>query len=264
MTIPYVDRTWSPLAGCKPESTGCAHCWAARMAATRLSRLPKYRGLAVMAGGEPEWTGATCFTPDELEKPLHWRKPRRVFCCDMGDIALASADELEAILRTIWACQQHTFLLLTKKPSLLLEQMTVSYFPSNVHLGVTAEDQTRFNERVQWLLKAQASVKWLSLEPLLGPIDMTAEYLTKKLGCYPFPTLESKYRTQLVHMVDWCVVGCEAGPRRRPCKLEWVESIVRQCTDAGVAVWVKQLDLGDRVSRDPEEWPNHLRRRELP
>jgi len=246
--IEYADETLNPFAGCSPCSPGCENCYAAKAASGRfLKDKPLYKGLA--KGGK--WTGEvrTCFDigrPDILEKPLHWKKPRRIFWGNMGDmfhpkVPFGFIDKMFSVMLTVdW----HKHLILTKRPERMLEfrqranDWGNEYDLLQVYHGVTiCNRQERKN--AEYLKLTPAAHKWWSIEPLL-----------ENLG---YLDLEG---------VDWVVLGCESGPNRRPCKLEWMIDIVRQCKSAGVSVFVKQVNINGRVSHDMSEWPEELRVRE--
>jgi protein gp37 len=110
----------------------------------------------------------------------------------------------------------------------------------NVHLGVSCENQAAADERIPLLLQCPAAVRWVSAEPLLGAIDFGAEYLTTKLGTYPFPAIEREHRTKLIDLLDWIVCGGESGPHARPMHPDWARSIRDQCKAAGVPFHFKQ------------------------
>ena len=114
-------------------------------------------------------------------------------------------------------------------------------------VGFTAENQERYNERIKFFRMLEFPFRWLSTEPLLGPIDMQLQYIAPE--DMPF---------------DWVVVGAESGPNRRPCKLEWVESIVLQCRGAGVPVFVKQLEIAGKLVKDINKFPPELQIRQIP
>jgi protein gp37 len=192
------------------------------------------------------------------------------------------------------ACPQHQFLILTKRPERMLEfyrwvhklglepatggaidvccSEAVSMFDvckhdgyiarlvrasercnwplPNVVVGVSAETKAALERRWFYLEHLPPAVRWVSLEPLLGPVDLWC--------CLP------EYNDHHLHVrgVDWVVVGAESGPGARPCKLEWVESLVHQCDQAGVKIHIKQIDIDGRVSHDIAEWPGWARRRD--
>jgi protein gp37 len=186
----------------------------------------------------------------------------------------------------------------------LRDRVRVSYYGTpdlwrwplpNVWLGVSCEDQQRADERILLLLQCPAAVRFVSAEPLLGPIDFGTEWLASKLGRYPFPNLEPEHRTRSIHLLDWIIVGGESGHGARPCHVDWIRSIVEQCKGAEVACFVKQLGavpatmieptgrmrehggktqmqlavqrmlLRDRKGGDVAEWPHDLRdKRQFP
>jgi protein gp37 len=132
----------------------------------------------------------------------------------------------------------------------------------NVHLGVSVENQSAADERIPLLLRCPDAVRWVSCEPLLGPVDLSAEYLATKLGSYPFPTLEREHRTKLIDLLDWVVAGGESGPNARPMHPDWVRSLRDQCKAANVPFFFKQW--GEWTYRDGlfsgldptcEKWP---------
>ncbi len=152
-------------------------------------------------------------------------------------------------------------------------------FP-NVWLGVSCENQEWADKRIPELLKIPAAVRWLSLEPLLGPIDFWNEkYIEcpqckktalagldprRPLGMGPTACFHCGSPRNIKGQIDWVVVGCESGPGRRPCKLEWVRSIVDQCTAARVPVFVKQIEINGEVEHDVNKFPTWAQRRETP
>jgi protein gp37 len=241
---------------------------------------PRYHGLAVInASGQPRWTGKVVPQPDHLGLPLHWKKPRRVFVCSRSDLfhPKVKFEYIAAVFGVMAACPQHTFLVLTKRSERALEffrwldarvgtedvpvrrgrdQLDVcSYelrkygvFPDygcswplpNVHLGVSVENQQYADERISTLLTCPAAVRWISAEPLLGPVDLFA-FLKTPLRDESLAALRSRPMPGL----DWIVVGGESTHIKknpaRPCNVQWIRSIVQQCKDANVACFVKQL-----------------------
>ena len=194
---------------------------------------------------------------DRFDIPLRWRKPRRIFVCSMSDAFHEDADICltDRIMATAQMCPQHTFILLTKRAEIMAYRIGEWYDTCpqavlpNVWLGVTAENQKRLDERVPILLQIPAAVRWLSLEPLLAPIELEVPRWSVKNGRCP---------------ILWCVIGCESGPKRRSCKPEWMVDVVEQCKTAGVRVFVKQCDINGRVSHDMAEWAEPLRVRQYP
>lgn len=230
-------RSWNPVTGCSPISEGCENCWAAGMA----------KRLAGRAGYPADDPFKVTFHPERLADPVHWRKPQDIFVCCMGDLfhGDVKTDWRLAVWRIMERATRHRFHVLTKRPENLLHFLDENGKPwalPYIWLGVTAENQRRFNERVPLLLQVPAAHRYVSLEPLLGPIEMADS----------------------VRRLNWVIVGCESGPGRRPCEVEWIIDIVRQCKAAGVPCFVKQVEVNGRVSHDPAEWPESLRVREKP
>ncbi len=279
-SIEWTDVTWNCITGCTRVSDGCARCYAEQLSATRLAESPKYLGVAEMRGTEARWTGLVRCHPEVLEAPLRWRKPRMIFVNSMSDTF--HPDVKIAFIKKLWRTMalspRHTFQVLTKRPMRMAhvlevigsDWMALTYdggaeFPEwplpNVWLGTSVEDQQRADERIPQLLRCPAAVRFLSCEPLLSGMDVDSG----KTGG-----------------IDWVIVGGESGRDHRPMRLEWAEGIVRQCRDAGVPCFVKQLgsswfqDLqhpGHSIRVHPSksakggdmsEWPAVLRVREWP
>ena len=146
---------------------------------------------------------------------------------------------------------RHVYQVLTKRPKNLLEwQAWSGWLEPRVWLGASAERQTELVLREPVLMQVPAAVRFLSLEPMLGPMQIGTNW---------------RYSNGAVAgNVDWVIIGCESGSKRRPMKLEWAIDLVRQCQDAGIACFVKQLPINGKVSKNPSEWPEELRIREYP
>ena len=221
--IEWTDATWNPVAGCTPVSAGCANCYAARMA-YRLAHMPngtgeKYRGTARRSrGGTPVFTGAIRLDYEALELPYRWRLPRIIFVNSMSD--LFHEDVPVAFIRKAFAVMednpQHTFQVLTKRPERALEAAPDLPWPAHVWLGTSVENRSVL-ERVRILQRIPAARRFLSCEPLLGPL----------------PRIPLKG-------IDWVIVGGESGPGARPMQREWVIQIREQCHRKNVAFFFKQ------------------------
>ena len=222
-SIEWTDATWNPVAGCTPVSAGCKNCYAARMA-LRLSHIPngtgkKYRGTAARTrGGLPVFTGKITLDRDSLDLPRSWRLPRLIFVNSMSDVfhedvPLGYVREIFEVMR---ACPQHTFQVLTKRPERAGEFAAKLPWPKNVWMGTSVED-ARVLDRVDFLREVPAHIRFLSCEPLIGPL--------------PGLSLQG---------VDWVIVGGESGPGARPMKEGWVLSIKRLCEKGGVPFFFKQ------------------------
>ncbi|KKN53616.1 hypothetical protein LCGC14_0600470 [marine sediment metagenome] len=277
--ISWSEYSWSPVIGCTKVSAGCANCYAERMAA-RLWRMGRGDYGSVLGIEDYKWNGEIFCRKDFLDKPLHWRKPRRIFVCSMSDLFHEKVPWgfIEKVMATIEQCPQHTFQILTKRPQGMAE-----YFNSlgkrfelsnclNLHLGVTCENQAMADERIPILLQIPCAVRFVSIEPMLGSVDL--EYIKDFKRPNKFVEYERIYslsgrRSILGHEIsspklDQVIVGCESGPKRRPCKMEWVRDIVQQCDAANVKLFVKQLDLDGKVEHNIDNFPKDLQIRDLP
>jgi len=207
-TIEWTDATWNPVTGCTRVSPGCKHCYAARMA-KRLQAM----------GVRQYHNGFQVTTHQEiLDAPLRWRKPRTVFVNSMSDL-FHEAIPLEFVQRTFDVMQRaswHLFQVLTKRPEVAVARAGAPPWPPNVWIGTSVENAD-YLERIRILRAVPARLRFLSLEPLLGPIS-------------ELPLAD----------VDWVIGGGESGPRARPMNEEWVKEIRDQCVAAGVPFFFKQ------------------------
>lgn len=249
-SIEWTDASWNPIVGCTEISPGCANCYAAKLAATRLRNHPDYKGLAAIENpGEARWTRELHFLPERLEEPLHWRKPRRIFVCDMGDLFHESVEDewIERVMTVFLNCPQHTFQVLTKRADRMHRWFAKEWKVAgewekpmpNVWLGVSVENQHFADERIPLLLSTPAAVRWISAEPLLGPVDLDSEKLAglHALGC------GEKSHAHVLPMctgLDWVVCGGESGSGARPMHPDCARSLRDQCQAAGVPFFFKQ------------------------
>jgi protein gp37 len=206
--IEWTGSTWNPVTGCTKISPGCAHCYAERMA------------LRLQAMGQPNYVNGFSVSLHNhmLELPLRWKKPQMIFVNSMGDlfhedVPISFIQDVFGIMRR---ASWHTFQVLTKRSSRLAVLNTILDWPSNVWMGVTAEN-TRYTDRIEHLRSTNAQVKFLSLEPLLGPIQNIC-----------------------LNGIDWVIVGGESGPGARPIQKDWVIDIREQCRLSGVPFFFKQ------------------------
>jgi len=242
--IPYIDEAWNVISGCSGK--GCkANCWAREMV-KRFPAIHEHEQLEYPGIGVP--FNKVQFHPDRLDKPLHWRKPRRVGVCFMGDwMDEQVIDEwIGRILAIISDCPQHTFFTLTKQVDRL-----ANIRPSlpNLYNGISITDQEDWTRAKGDFLKIPGK-KWLSIEPMLGPIDL--DRWVRSPG------------TAWICPFSWIALGCESGPKRRPCPQEWAIDIRNQCSDANVPLYIKQLDIGGHVVYDINLFPFGLQVRHLP
>ena len=200
--------TWNPVTGCTKISQGCKHCYAERMA----------KRLTAMGSGRYRNGFQVTLYPDLLDVPRKWRQPRIVFVNSMSDLFHEDIPDeyIARVFATMRECPQHTFQVLTKRAERLASLASKMPWPGNVWMGVSVED-ARVASRIDGLRVVPAAVRFMSLEPLIGPLD-----------------------NLLLKGIDWAIVGGESGPRARPMKREWVTSILRQCRAARVAFFVKQ------------------------
>jgi len=236
--IAWANETWSPVIGCTKIAAGCKNCYAERMA-TRLATMPlqSYYRHVVQNG---KWNGDVYCLENRLSKPLHWRKPRKIFVCSMSDLFHEQVpfEFIDRVFSTMARCPQHQFQILTKRFVRAVEYFEYAKLdPITDHITVLFSVATQEELWVAegWLWQIPAAVRGFSLEPLLGPIQELP----------PF---------------EWYIVGCESGPKRRHCEPEWVQDIVRQCREANVPVFVKQIDSCGTVLKltdaNKDQWPD--------
>lgn len=249
--IEWTDATWNPVTGCSKVSQGCKHCYALRDW-PRMSANPK----TVYFGRQ--FTDVRCH-PERLDQPFRWTKPRLIFVNSMSDLFHeAVPDEfIDRVFAAMARARQHTYQVLTKRADRMAAylndpdrknrilaasvslgwagMMDMPWPIPHVWIGVSVEDQAAADERIPMLLDTPAAVRWISAEPLLGPVDLLAtpagDILCRCGGC-----LEMTPDTRL----DWVVVGGESGPKARPMHPDWARSLRDQCAAAGVPFLFKQ------------------------
>ncbi|HDZ74345.1 MAG TPA: phage Gp37/Gp68 family protein [Aurantimonas coralicida] len=268
--IEWTDATWNPVVGCSVVSPGCTNCYAMRMAGTRLKTTKPYSGLTQDTKAGPVWTGAVRFLEERLTQPLKWRKPRRVFVNSMGDLFHEDVpdDWIDKVFAVMAASPRHTFQVLTKRPERMREHVlrlsrTINPLEAearafghtfnfeghsllrwpipNIWLGTSVEDQRRADERMPHLLNAPAAVRFLSCEPLLGPIDLR-EVSTAGVG--------AAAGNKMADCLHWVIAGGESGPRARGMDPAWPRSIRDQCREAGVPFFMKQMSRKAPIPAD--------------
>lgn len=222
--IEWATDVWNPVTGCTKVSAGCAHCYAERMS----------KRLAGRCGYPADQPFRVTLHANKLDEPLHWKRPRRVFVCSMGDLFHEDVPDsfISQVLHVISHsyCAHHIFMVLTKRPERMCKFFAENPGPTiqNLWLGTSVENQEAADERIPWLLKTQAAVRFVSCEPLLGPVDLFAHTgETEPIDPYP-------------QKLDWLICGGESGPGARPMHPDWARSIRDQCQDAGVPFFFKQ------------------------
>jgi protein gp37 len=237
--IEWTDATWNPVTGCTKISPGCKHCYAERLAA-RLQRM-----------GNPRYVNGFDLTlqPDQVELPLRWKRPRRVFVNSMSDLFHSEIPDqfIESVFRTMVRAHWHIFQVLTKRAERLPVIAPQLPWPKNVWLGVSVEN-AKYAERIDHLRKVPAAIRFLSIEPLLGPL----------------PNLN-------LDRIDWVIVGGESGPQHRKPDPAWIRELRDQCVESGVPFFFKQwgglLPKSGGRMLDGQTWdqmplePQHERRR---
>ncbi len=207
--IEWTETTWNPVTGCSKVSPGCAHCYAETFA-------ERWRGVP----GHPYEDGFDLrLRPERLEHPMRWRRPRVVFVNSMSDLFHEDIpdDYVRAVFDVMRRADQHVFQVLTKREERLAELAPTLPWPANVWMGVTIENR-RFVRRADTLRDAPAAVRFVSAEPLLGPLE----------------GLE-------LRGINWVIAGGESGPRCRPMHLAWVRDLRERCRTYNVAFFLKQL-----------------------
>jgi protein gp37 len=292
--IDWTDATWNPVTGCTHVSPGCDHCYAASLASGRLKEVPAYKGLAV----DGRFTGEVRLLPARLDQPLSWTRPRRIFVNSMSDLFHSDIPKeyLARVFAVMAAAKQHQFQILTKRAGVMRyllnseefaclvlgewEKLRVKdhgNFPltpdgkrvlvPNVWLGVSAESQKWAELRIPALVQTPAAVKFVSAEPLLGPIDLFGNVeepgpaVTREgvMNLVDYGTgIEWDVDDQLG--IDWVIVGGESGHEARPMHPDWARSIRDQCVKWGVAFHFKQWGEWKPVS-GPDHvgaWPERV------
>jgi protein gp37 len=218
--IQWADKVWNPITGCTPIGLGCAHCYAKRAAES-----PRLRG---RFGYDAEDPFRVTFHTDRLEEPLHWRKPARIFVCSMGDLF---HDEVTFEMRTrifdvMHAAPRHTYVVLTKRTERMSEQWRALDGPCAGHIWAGCSVSSNFDLKAHLpaLMATPAPRRFLSIEPLLGPIDLIPATGPVSLN-----------------WVDWIIAGGETGVGARPCDLAWFRRLAADTRKKRVPFFIKQL-----------------------
>ncbi len=290
-SIEWTEKSWNPIVGCSIISKGCRSCYAMKMAYRQEYgfKTPHYAGTTKKVNGNAVWTGKLNFAPKHiLLEPLNRKKPTTYFVNSMSDLFHEdmSDDWIDRIFAVMALSPQHTFQVLTKRPERMKlyfraglkhqhicaemdkltggDLMPPSLPLKNVWLGVSAEDQKRADERIPHLLNTPAAVRFVSAEPLLGPIDL--EYPkgvfpdgpTMCCNGYECGCMGRPIDAPLIHGLDWVIVGCESGHKKRPMNEDWVRNIRGQCEEWQTKFFYKQsIENGKKIARpflDGRQW----------
>jgi len=259
--IEWTDAVWNPVTGCTKLSEGCRNCYAERL-------WPRLRAMGNTAYRDRNFNDVACH-PERLDQPLQWKKPRRIFVNSMSD--LFHDDVPFEFIRAVWVVmtthRDHTYMVLTKRPRRMLEffawnaaqELKVETYRNNVWLGVSIENQAVANERIPLLLQAPVTVRFVSCEPLLGPVNLERiepkgkdAFIHSLSGTVsvPFTVLDNRPK------LNWVIVGGESGPRARPMHPDWASSLRDQCRAEGVPFFFKQWGEFREVRRY-NSWPKY-------
>lgn len=236
-SIEWTDATWNPVTGCTKITPGCDNCYAARFA-------ERWRGIP---GHAFENGFDLALRPERLAQPLEWRRPRMIFVNSMSDLFHKDVPKsfIDKVFDTMEAAHWHTFQVLTKRSSLMRDYLRSRYAtqsPEHIWLGVSVED-AQAKARIRHLREAPASVRFLSIEPLIGPVG-----------------------SMELDEIHWVIAGGESGPRARPMQIEWARDVRDQCQAKGVPFFFKQWGGfrpksggRDLDGREWSEWPAQAR-----
>lgn len=268
--IEWTDATWNPITGCSVISAGCKHCYAMKLAGTRMKHEASRSGLTIDTAAGPVWTGEVRFNAKWLDQPLRWRRPRRIFVCAHGDLFHENVPDawIDRVFAVMALAPQHTFQVLTKRPERMhsylqdsghrtvligIDAASISGLDRdlpdgsqrwplpmpNVWLGVSVENQDAANERIPLLLQTPAAVRWISAEPLLGPIDLRW-LITDPTGNTRTHHGKRQMELRSTGLLHWVIAGGESGGNARPMHPNWPMSLRDQCANAGVPFLFKQ------------------------
>ncbi len=225
--IEWTDAVWNPVTGCTKVSEGCRNCYAERMA----------KRLAGRVGYSAELPFSVTWHVERMGEPLQWKKPRRVFVCSMGDLFHERVPDevIYDVFEVMIRAPQHTYMVLTKRAQRMQAFMSGSmeFVQENIWLGVSVENQAAADERVHWLLDTPAAMRFVSCEPLLGPVDLgdcdlgNGWRVDALNGTHWGPGMVD-YQAGCTKL-DWVIVGGESGPGARPMHPNWARALRDDC-----------------------------------
>lgn len=228
--IEWTDATWNPVAGCTIVTAGCTNCYAMEMA-RRLEAMSvvKYQGLTRRSGQRTVWNGVVREDLNSLKIPFGWKKPRKIFVNSMSDLFHEGVSD-NFIVR-IWDVMRqtphHNYQILTKRPARMADfiDKNIGYILPNVWLGTSVENADVV-DRIDHLRKVPASIRFVSFEPLIGPVGATS-----------------------LAGIQWAIVGGESGKSARPIREMWIDEIYNQCSVYGCAFFFKQWGTWGRDNK---------------
>jgi len=274
--IEWTDDTWNPVTGCSVVSAGCTNCYAMKLAGGRMQHHPSRKRLTDPSKAGPVWNGKVRFNEDWLDRPLRRRKPRRIFVCAHGDLFHDNVPNqwIDRVFAVMALSPQHSFQVLTKRPERMRAYLSDmprcmacwgnhatdlldNYVKAagrkpgwplpNVWLGVSVEDQATADERIPVLLDTPAALRFISAEPLLGPVDLwdirPNRYPPSGWSWNPMKGFKMHYSNSRIvdaPRLDWVIAGGESGPGSRPAHPDWFRKLRDECVREGVPFFFKQ------------------------
>jgi protein gp37 len=242
--IEWTQETWNPITGCTKISPGCKNCYAERMS----------KRLAGRFGYPKDDPFRVTFRPLKVYQPMDWKKPRTIFVCSMGDLFHKKVDIgwIRGMVEVMLAADQHIYQVLTKRPQRMKEcldwlfdgRLLPAKLPDHIWLGVTAENQKQADIRIPILLSIPAAIHGVSIEPMLGAIDLEDHLWTMEYSGVSYMGISEMIPTE--SNLSWIVCGAETGPGKRPMDLDWARSLRDQCQAAGVKFFFKRDSDGNR------------------
>lgn len=296
--IGWTDASWPIINGCRRCSPGCEACYAEGLIATRLSKQPKYAGLAIYGKNGPRWTGESRLWAPHLDWPFGWKRARRIFVADMGDLFYeeVSNEEIAAVFGVMAACPQHTFQALTKRPARMLEWFAWAAQAASPPAAMCAWSARAYflnaglsvPAAVDALADSRDLLPWPLPNVSLGVSVESQRYADERIpllldapaGSVRFLSVEPQLEQVILSDAflalgkrGWCIQGGESGRKARAFDVAWARSMRAQCHDARVPYFLKQIGARPLDScnaswvptflqgkgEEPEDWPTELR-----
>jgi len=230
-SIPWAQASLNFATGCTKCSPGCANCYAMDRTIPRLQAM-----------GQEKYKNGTKFTVHEkvMYEPLKWKNPRRIFVNSVSDTfheEMPNETLQHFFQNVVSATPRHTYLILTKRPENMFDFFDQNrvFIPANmpnVWIGITAENQEMADKRLSILKEIPARIRFVSVEPMLGPVDLSA----------------------YAEWLDWIIIGGESGPKQRVIPFKYVQDLVHQAKQMGIPVFLKQMHDGERLVKEPHIW----------